>query len=363
MADRKNIANKIADHKNVLLERWTALPAFHRSFAESMVAGAFVFVLLGTWLQVRQDNTAQILQPLVPFKTAVLELPEVEQALEHGTPDVKLSEQADIKSLPPAPIEGLSEDNGGKFLPVIRLADDVTPFQAYKKSFTPAAGVPTVSVVVLYYGMSDATSQAMLKDLPENITLGLTPYAADPVKWAASARTFGREFWLSLPMQTKDFGISDSGPLSILKNVQEQENVNRLLSVLSVAPGYTGVITQKNHDFNGGENILVPLMKQIFGRGLGLVESNPDITPIGLKSSTENEAPLIQNNIWLDADLQPGAIQGALKTIEQKARRDGHVVVFTHPYPAVLKALGAWTKDFDKMGLQLAPLSAQADKN
>jgi hypothetical protein len=328
-----------------------------------MMAGAFVLVLMAGWLHLRQDNTAQMLQPTVPYKTAVLELPEVEQALEHGTPDVKLEEQADIKSLPPAPIEGLSEDHGGKFLPVIRLADDVTPFQAYKKPFTRAPDVPVVSIVVLYYGMSDATSQSMLKDLPETITLGLTPYANDPVKWAAAARTFGRELWLSLPMQTKDFGISDSGPLSVLKNVQEQENVNRLLSVLSVAPGYTGVITQKNHDFVDGERALVPLIRQIYGRGLGLVESNPDVAPIGLKDSISDNAPLLQNNMWLDSDLQPDVIQGVLKTIEQKAKRDGHVVVFTHPYPVVLKALQVWLSDFENMGLQLVPLSAQTDKN
>ncbi len=334
---------------------------FARSFIEGLLAGAFLLVLLFVWMLVRQDHTAQMLQPLIPAQTAMLEVPEVEQALEENTPDIKLDKKKDIAALTSAPIEGLFEDKDGKSIPVVRDADNVTPFDAYKKPITPVSGWPSIAIVIVDFGLSESLSQLVLNDLPETVTPVLSPYATDPVKWAASARSFGREFWLSLPIQKKDFGDGDTGPMTILQNAIEQENMSRLFRVMGVAQGYAGLVSEKDHVVMAGAGAKA-VMTQIFDRGLGFAESTPDIVPIGLMEASDGKHPYAQATLWLDSDLRPVAMEGVLKSLEQKAQRDGQVVVFTRPYPVVINALKDWTKTLPSKNIQIVPLSHIAGK-
>lgn len=324
---------------------------FSRPFVMGMAGSTLLVLLVFLWLYVRADDTAQSLQKIVPVKTAMIEVPEIEQAGK-DSPDVKLDAQKNISALAPAPIEGMFEENNGKYLPVIRVQDGVTPLDAYKKTFIPIEGASYISLVVVDYGLSEETSQAMLEILSPDITFALSPYAENPSKWASSSRAFGHEFWLSLPMETKDYGQSDTGPMTILKNAIEQENLSRLTRVLETSVGYCGLITQKGHSFVTAEHSLSPVIKEIQKRGLGLVESSPDMTEDGV----------IKNNIWLDEDLRPTAIEGAFRSIEQKAHRDGNVVVLTHPYPALLKQIKEWSDGLKDKNLQLAPLSYSAEQ-
>ena len=92
---------------------------FFRPFAMGMGASSLLVLLVFLWLYVQRDYTAQNLQHIVPVKTAMIELPEIEQAGKNS-PDVKLEVQKNIIALTPAPIEGLFEETNGKYLPIIR---------------------------------------------------------------------------------------------------------------------------------------------------------------------------------------------------------------------------------------------------
>lgn len=330
---------------------------FVRSFSEGTILGFIVLVLLISWLYLRQDKTAEKLQSVIPFKTVMIEVPDVEQAI-GGTPDVKLDAQKNINALPQAPISGFMEEVDGKYWPVINEANKALPFDAYKKPFSVVDGKAMVSIVVVDYGLSEKVSQEILNNFPSEISFVLNPYAEDPVKWANAARSFGREFWVSIPMQTKDFGISDTGPMTLLKNVMDAENLNRLKNIMGISQGYAGFVTEKNHDFDSDPKKFGAVLNEVKSRGLGFVESNPDIIPLGI----DMDAAFAQNDIWLDTDLRPDAVSGALKSIEQKAQRDGSVIVFTHPYPIVMKSLQGWFDEIKSQNIQLVPLSYLASQ-
>lgn len=319
---------------------------FNHSFIKAFAGAGLVVILSLLWLYVRSDNTAEKLQHIVPVKTAMIEVPEIEQAGQ-DSPPVKLEEKKSIQSLPPAPLEGLYEDINGKHLPVIRENDGLTPFDAYKKPYQSQDGAPYICLVIVEYGLSQNASQALLDTLPPEVTFVLSAYTEDAGKWSASARAFGHEFWLTLPAETKDYGQSDTGPLTILKNAREQENLNRLQQLLGITTGYTGLLVLKDHDMDMAMSPLLSINKEIQMRGLGFVDS---------KSGYDDEG-LAKDNLWLDDDLRPIAIEGMLKVAEQKAKRDGRAVVYTHPYPVILNQLKTWTGSLQDKGLQLAPLS------
>ena len=327
------------------------------AFRDGMIAGGVLFLLLLGWMAVRAGDTAWKLQDRIPFKTATIE----EVAKEPAKPaeaQPGLDVAKNLNALPAAPLEGLFENFEGKQLPVIRAQDDMTPFDAYKKPFQPVAGRPVVSIVVVDFGLSEALSKSMLDNLPAEISFALSPYSDEPSKWAAASRAYGHEFWMMLPMQTKDFGIDDSGPSTLLVNASEQENRTRLFNILGQTVGYAGLVSQKNHEFVPNLPAGEPVLKQIFGRGLAIAESNPDIAAFGLSKAMEDGYPYVQNNYWLDADLRSDAIDRKLGEFELQATQKGKAVAFVHPYPAVMNKVQEWVKGAEEKGIQVAPLSA-----
>lgn len=333
---------------------------YARALCEGLLAGALVFILLVVWMVLRSGDTARSLQPLVPVKVAAIEEPAVNVTPQDpNAPREALADAKNINALPPAPLEGLTESVDGKILPVSRIQDDMTPFQAYKKPFTAIPGRALVSIVVLDFGLSDKISSSMLDNLPPDVSLVLSPYGADLSKWASAARAYGHEFWLSLPMQAKDGGM-DTGPYSILLNAPLEQNRKNLLSVLGSVIGYAGVVTQQDHALNSTDAAAAPVLKQILGRGLAIAESNPGIPAFGLSAAMQDGLPYVQNNFWIDADLRPDQIDRVLGEIELQATRKGKAVAFLHPYPIAVKKVQEWMQDAEKRGLQIAPLSAMA---
>ena len=327
------------------------------SFRDGVVAGGVLLLLLSGWMLLRANDTAWKIQDQLPHKTASIE----EQAKEPAKPveaQPGLANPKNLNALAAAPIEGLFENFEGRQLPIVRMADEMTPFQAYKKPFQPVAGRPIVSIVVVDFGLSDLLSKSILDNMPTDISLALSPYADEPSKWAAAARAYGHEFWITLPMQTKEFGSDDSGPSTLLLNAPEEENRKRLFGIMGDATGYAGFITQKGHEFTSEAASAAPILKQIYGRGLAMAESNPDIAAFGLSLAMQDGYPYAQNNFWLDEDLRPEAVDRKLKEFELQATQKGKAIAFIHPYPAVMNKVQDWVKEADSKGIQVAPLSA-----
>ncbi len=338
--------------------------SFSRTFRQGMVYGAILLALLGAWMVFRADDTALTVQSKIPAKTAVIEVPETAHPQKTPVAETITAEQvaqegSTADSLPPAPIDGLFEEKDGKRLPVIRKADEMSPFQAYKRPFTAVAGRPKVAFVVVDFGLSDKTSTDALKTLPPDATLVLNPYSDDAGKWASDARRYGHETWVFLPMQdaaaTADM---DAGPLALVVDGSIEENKERLETILSRAAGYVGVVTRSGHRFSDGDMNATPLLNQIFSRGIGFAESTVQGTTFGAGVAHESGQPYVKNDFWLDANLHPDGLQSVFHDIETYANKNGRAVVFLHPYPVLLAMVADWSKNAGDKGLQTAPLSA-----
>lgn len=334
---------------------------------KGLFAGFSLFFLFVVWMFLRGPDTAMKVQHLLPSHTVVigesadkpLQESVAEEESSKNQPAAKtLANGRQIVPLPPAPMEGLFETVGGKILPLVRMTDDLTPFAAYKKPHQAIQGRPQVGFVIIDYGLSDKLAESMIKNLPPEITFVLSPYASDPSKWAAVARAYGHEFWLSLPMQTQDASGIDSGPDAIDAKDTLENNTAKALRILSAAPGYAGVVTTGNHVMLDSDISVKQVLTQIFGRGLAIAESNPDRAAWGLTTAMQNGYPYVQNNYWLGTDLRPDAIQRTLRDIEGQATRKGKVIVFLPPYPLLINRVMDWSENAEANGFQLAPLSS-----
>ena len=358
MASVANVQGVLAGWRS----RFQGSSNYKKSLLEGLICGAVIFGLLLGWMYYRAEDTAHKLQELIPSKTTTIDLPAEltpEPVAQDPSPiQDGLNDTKNINALLPAPIEGLTENFEGKYLPMSRFEDELSPFDAYKKPFEVVAGRPMVSIVIVDYGISDTFSQSILDNLPPEISLVLNSYSAEPAKWASAARAFGHEFWLGLPMQTTEFGSDDTGPESILMNTSIAENQKRLFNVMGVAVGYVGLVSQKDHIFTNEDLDVGPIMKQIFGRGLGFAESNPDVPAYGLSMAMEFGYPYVQNNFWIDEDLRPEGIDRKLQELELQASKNGKAVAFVRPYPVDVKKVSEWIAVAPDKGIQVAPLSA-----
>jgi hypothetical protein len=326
-----------------------------------MIGGAGLFLILILWMWLRTGDTAEKIQPLLEHQIVALSSPEEKEPEDlnsrENTPEAeKLVAGRAVEPLPPAPIEGFFETVDGKILPRIRFEDDSTPFDAYKRPHKAVAGRPQISIVIVDYGLNGTSSQALLDSLPPEITFALSPYAAEASKWAGAARAYGHEFWVSLPMKGDNPAI-DAGPDAIDPKASLEDNTNRTIDILSTAAGYAGIVTMKNHGITAGDLSPHAALKQIYGRGLALAESNPDISAWGLTEALEAAYPYVQNNFWIDEALTPSSIDAALRAVELQATRKGKAVAFLHPTPLGIKKIQEWTAQAEANGFQLAPLS------
>lgn len=332
-----------------------------RSLVEGMGAGGVLLLLLIGWMALRSDGTAQKMQDFIPAKTASIENLKDEkpsEAVNAGSVQADPHAKTPQGGLAAVPITGLSQDYEGRQLPISRIEDDLTPFQAYKKPFVLEHGKALVSIVLVDFGLSESLSSSALQNLNDNISFVLNPYANDAAKWGQKARDQGHEFWLSLPMETKNFTVNDTGPTTLMASAPIKENEMRLFTVMSSAVGYAGLVSQKDHAFTAPGIDPAPIMKQIFGRGLAFAESNPEVAAYGLSMAMEFGYPYVQNNFWLDADLRPESIDRALQALEQQALKKGKAIAFMRPYPLAVNKVQAWLETAGDKGLQIAPLSA-----
>ncbi|MFA5592041.1 MAG: divergent polysaccharide deacetylase family protein [Micavibrio sp.] len=354
-------------------EYFSSDAALPRAFRGGLATGACFFALLFIWMWLRGPYTAEKIQTLLPFTSVALTEPQARiedeqsarplsappEGKSESDPDDTLLSGRKIKDpLPAAPLEGLYESASGKTLPIVRISDDLTPFSAYKKPHTALEGRPQISIVLTDFGLSEQRSRMVLNSLPAEVTLVLSPYAAQAAQWAASARAFGHEYWVQLAMQVDKDALVDSGPAMLGANVPIDENLSRLLTILGKSAGYAGVVTAKNHSLMDADLAAAPALRQIFGRGLALAESNPERPAWGLSYAMEQAYPYVQNNFWLDENLQDESLGRAFRALERQAALKGKAVAFLHPYPALIEKLVEWAGQAEEKGFQLAPLSA-----
>ena len=355
---------------NKLSARFHAASPYAKSLLEGVFAGGVVFLLLVIWMVIRADRTAEKIQHHFPYETTQIIRTEPETKIDPvpagsvgQTPregEEKRVAERNTNALPAAPIDGLIEDRDGLTLPIARIADDLTPFHAYKRPFTPIPGRHLVSVVVTDFGLSESLSQTTIEKLPPDVSLALSPYADNAADWAAMARQNGHEIWISLPMQTKETG-DDLGPNAVMLKSGLQQKLDSVMRVLGSAVGYAGIISQKNHAFDRSDIDIEPVLKQIYDRGLAFAESNPDGYAFGEAQAAKIDAPYVRNDFWLGDDLRGDTLDRTMQAAELMAMKQGHAVIFVHPYPVVLDKLEAWMAGGEARGLQFAPLSALAE--
>ncbi|MFN3460096.1 MAG: divergent polysaccharide deacetylase family protein, partial [Oceanibaculum sp.] len=235
-------------------------------------------------------------------------------------------------------------------------------WRAYAHPFDPAEQRPRIAIVINGLGLSGAATEAAIQDLPSQVTLAFTPYAARLPEWIPTARAAGHEVMLALPMEPISFPQSDPGPQTLLTSLSPVENLDRMEWALGRFTGYVGVVDLEGSRFTTSEQSLIPILQALKERGLMYLDSKRASTSLASQVAANIDLPYSVNSRFLDDEASRTAIDRALADLERLALSTGSAVGIGHPYPVTLERLRAWLPTLSDKGLVLAPVTATVER-
>lgn len=265
-------------------------------------------------------------------------------------------------SLTPAPAEGLFEVSSGGTLPIISRTG-LTPFEAYKRPVSfeeDAVDKPKIALGLMNFCTSRENAELATLILPGSVSFIANPYCPDLNEQISKARENGHEIWLVLPMETTGFPLDDEGPDVLLKTSSPEKNYRRLIRIMETASGYIGLSTSQNAYFTSSKADFHPVLEEIYKRGLGFLDTNPQSPEYLKRLSLRYESPFLANNVWIDQNATNLYITANFQKIETFAQANGYVTALFHPYPNSIQMVAEWIKSLDKKGFVTIPLSAAA---
>lgn len=266
-------------------------------------------------------------------------------------------------TLAKAPAPGLLVETDFGFMPV-RSDTGMTSYQAYKRPLTKqqiASTKPKVAVMLYDIGKQQNLTRQATDVLPGEISFAFSPYATNIQDQINYVRNNGHEVFLHMPFHPENYPAFDSGPMTLLRHIKMEQNIERMSQILSAATGYVGVIVTPNNVFDKQNAGIRPILNQIYDRGLMYLEyHNPENKDISTAYSVAlgQKAPYSSIDYWIDEELNKLTLQKQLKKLEALAKKRRYAIGMITPTPLSLRMIADWTGTLEQNGLTLVPVSA-----
>ena len=249
------------------------------------------------------------------------------------------------------PAAGTSSDLVPRIAP-----DDRMPMQVYAAGFDSSTRRPRVGLLMAGFGLNRADSEAAVRNLPGGVTLAISPYAPNPTKLLASARSAEHEYLLSIPMEPQGFPLNDPGPQALMANLAPEQNHTRLEWALSRIAGYVGTTgalgSMRGERLVSLPEQINPVLTEFAQRGLLYVDPRPgaSLPPIAWTRTVD---------LIVDEPPTAVAIDDKLAQLARLARENGSALgLVTVVRPVTTGRVAAWANGLAADGLALAPVSA-----
>jgi hypothetical protein len=261
------------------------------------------------------------------------------------------------QALAPAPFDGLTEVSDVGDLPIIG-DNNLKPFDAYKKPVAASSSKPLIALGITGIGLSHQLTEGVFSKLHSRASIILSPYAEHIDSLQKTARSYGNEVWLSLPLENHKFPFEDPGSRGILVNAGLKFNKDNLKYILGSTTGYAGLVSYTDQAFLDSPTMLSGILSQAFSRGLGFVELNSTNTAISRKTAVNNRAPYVKATLKKSDDT----IKDIFTELKRQATRNGKSVGVIEISPAMLERFQAEIMRAQNEDYEIVPLSVVAEK-
>jgi polysaccharide deacetylase 2 family uncharacterized protein YibQ len=316
---------------------WLALPprprAWQAAIAPATVPSPMVFAPLATLPPPPSDDAAAEEQSemTAPDPVDTAEVPEPAPA-----PEIRLA------ALPPPPPAQA------------RRAEP-----AWLRFAVPAPALdrrPRIAVVIDDLGLDKRRTERTIV-LPGPLTLSFLAYASDLPRLTGEARRAGHELLVHVPMEPLS-RAEDMGPNGLAVSLGPDELLRRLRWDLDRFTGYVGINNHMGSRFTRDAASMTPVMEELRARGLLFLDSRTVGDSAGVELARRVGVPHAARDVFLDNEINAGAIAARLVEVEEIARRHGSAIAIGHPHDATIEQLGSWLAGLASRGFTLVPVSA-----
>ncbi len=347
-----------------------------RTVRPLVAAWVFVFVILTAgfiWLSLSPDDlppnddpgvadhhkeTAAIVQDIAITSP----VPQDDNGQSDG-PSATMNEGSapEAIGLAQAPIGGLTMAGANGPLPVLG-PDGMVAWKEYARPVANTDDRPKVAIIVTGVGLNARATEMAIKQLPGQVDFGFSPYGQRLQHWMDMSRSHGHEGFLMIPTEPLNYPENDPGPHTLLAGASARDNLKKLDWLLSRLTGYVGVINEMGSKFTASEEDVLPILEELNGRGLMLLDSRSTRFSVGAKLARRISMPRAFNNLFIDNSLSAEDISQKLTTLENTARTYGTAVGVARAFPLTIGEIEKWARGLESRGIELVPITAIANR-
>ena len=238
-----------------------------------------------------------------------------------------------------------------------------TRFERYSRAFENTSGKPTISIVVGGLGINRGRTQAVIDELPPEVTLSFAPTTTNLQSWVNRARRAGHEVLIEVPMEPYEYGKARPHPQILQVAAGTQTNTRRLSTLLSRVNGYAGVMNYQGGKFATSADAAGPVFGVLKQKGLAFFEDGSLSRSVFETTAAREGVIFGQAGAWIDARPEADEIENQLMMLEVQALEDGASMGMGMSYPVTVDILKEWTVRLEAKGLVLAPASYYAKRS
>ena len=164
---------------------------------------------------------------------------------------------------------GLLERTSFGLLPRISR-DGLLPARAYANTnnLHAARGKPKIAILFTGLGLDRRLDKVAIHELPAAVTLAFSPYGPVVSERVERARARDHEVMMQLPLEPFDYPQNDPGPYTLLSELDEDANIERLHKLMARFTGYVGMVNHMGGKFAASPKALQPVLRELKSRGL-----------------------------------------------------------------------------------------------
>ncbi len=192
--------------------------------------------------------------------------------------------------------------------------------------------------------------------LPGPVAMAILPYTPYGRAIAGDARAAGKEVLLHLPLEPAGY-VDVLGPGEISMESRRPDVARVLTQNLASVPHVVGVSTHMGSLLTRHPGHMGWLMEEISTRGgLFFVDSYTTPRSVALRIARERGLPAARRDVFLDDEIEPGAIAAAFERLKSIARRRGSALGIGHPHRETLDFLERALPSLSAEGYEIVPV-------
>lgn len=223
-----------------------------------------------------------------------------------------------------------------------------------------------IAIVIDDVGVVRRNSEAVVRELPNEVTLAFLPYGESTPHLSKEAFNAGHEIMVHMPMQPKahaDGYVADPGPDALYRTLSFEEITNRArkhtynLKEISV-----GANNHMGSSFTEWQEGMEKVLMHIAEEKLMFMDSITTAQSRVFDAAHGKNLPLLKRDVFLDHSIDKNDIRKALEKAERVAKKQGYAIAIGHPHPETTGVLKEWIATLEQKQIQLVPITTLIQK-